>query len=191
MNKQIDDLTQIPIREFYHGRYFTAEYKSNLITGRVSVDNDGSMFLCYNESNVASGMRAENLFGYEYSWYIRIGDSECIDKVEVGGIKKFKFCDNTRMISYTFPVTKTLGYSILSPQKTMGILDRIHSLLRKEPEKTRYELGLIDEKNHLTADGKDLMLQVVYEHMTPEQQERFNKLVDKLKQDDVNNNKAL
>lgn len=76
----------------YHGRRFSAEINGEpSCIGRISYDaREKRYYLC---QNVADGLSARDKLGYKYSWYVSIGNEDCMRR---GNIRNFKLLDMTK-----------------------------------------------------------------------------------------------
>lgn len=88
--------TTIPYSRFKHGQRVTckikkrSEYPKYISDAKISIDEDGSLFIC---QNMCRGLSADNKLGYEYSWNITIGKKDFTE----GGddVTELKILDRT------------------------------------------------------------------------------------------------
>ena len=72
-----------------------------------------------------------------------------------------------------------IAYSkkILNKNKPMNtILSLIKKIARQEPEKTFVDVGFIDENENITADGKEVLMQILWNKNKAELKELADKL---------------
>ena len=90
--------TPIDLRP-YHGRECEAVLNSSVIgefkaKGKISVNNDGEVFLCQNER---AGCLADEMFGFSYSWGVQKNNELVWDK---NHLKSITFLDEPNPINH-------------------------------------------------------------------------------------------
>ena len=166
--EHIDDITTIPPKEFTHGRECSCVITKKSAVYQINdAKISGDRCVSHIAQNVTSGCDFGDKLGYKHSWRIR---------------------NNASWESDTYKISN-FSFIYSSPTKTMGnLLTDLKSLCRKEPQKTRFELGIIDDKDLLTQEGKDYMLQHLYDTMDEKAQEEFDaplkELVDSRKKEE-------
>lgn len=88
------EVNPIPYSKFKHGQRITckirkgAEYPKYISDAKISIDEDGSLFIC---QNVCSGLRADKKLGYDYSWNITVGKKDFTEGGD--GVTEINFLD--------------------------------------------------------------------------------------------------
>ncbi len=65
------------------GNNCVAVISDKKVFGKISIDKDGKTFICHNHRNYKGGGEAENMFGFNYSWFV----DGYVQSVEVNHVK--------------------------------------------------------------------------------------------------------
>lgn len=68
-----------------HGRYFTAEICFKDVSGRISVSDNGILYLCHDCEELSTALLGIEKFDYKYTWSVDMLalDEQCVQNLKI------------------------------------------------------------------------------------------------------------